>query len=370
LIYYASEAKQYSTDVAVVLGLFLLGDSIICSRGGRARTLLLSLAAVVSIWFSQPAAFVAAAIGIVWLCTAYRDRDWSALRGSLAFGLITSASFAFSFSVSLRKLAQDQWLLGYWNGAFLPMPPFSPTAIRWFITTWLQVWETPVGLTFVGIATVAVIIGVKEIFEQRARNLFLLGLPLAFALAASALHRYPFRGRLLLFAVPSLLPPLAAGLAAVRAKTGNAVPGLGVLLIALLFFFPAEDALRNLFKPTGVEEIRQPLQYVENHRENGDTLYCYYDAEPALKYYTSRRTIQPMPTVIGIASRQNWAAYPQDLDRLRGKNRVWILFSHVYRDGGVDEELLFLNHLDQVGRRKSEMRASGASVYLYDLQKQ
>jgi hypothetical protein len=46
---------------------------------------------------------------------------------------------------------------------------------------------------------------------------------------------------------------------------------------------------------------------------------------------------------------------------------VWVLFSHVYRDGGADEEQLFLNYLDGMGKREDGMQAMGASVHLYDL---
>jgi len=192
-------------------------------------------------------------------------------------------------------------------------------------------------------------------------------LPVFLALVASAFHRYPFQGRLLLFAVPPILLVVAAGLASIRLKARSVVPGLGGLLIGLLFFVPAVEALRNLIKPRGVEEIREVLKYIEQHRQPGDTLYCYYDGEPALKYYSWRGVISPIPTVIGIESRQNWKAYPPDLSRLRGKTRVWILFSHVYRESGADEERLFLDYLDKMGTRESATQAMGASAYLYDL---
>src|SRR5258708_1533142 len=158
LIYYSSEVKQYSTDVTVVLALFLIADLLISSSNSLLRTFMLSFITGASIWFSQPAAFVVASIGIVWIWTAVGKRDLAALNRTLAFGLTTSASFGLSYFVSLRKLARDEWLLGYWNGAFVPMPLFSPEALRWFITTWLTIWEGPVGLTFVGIASVAIII--------------------------------------------------------------------------------------------------------------------------------------------------------------------------------------------------------------------
>jgi hypothetical protein len=367
LIYYSSEAKQYSTDVAVALGLFLIAESVINGRGRTLGTLILSLVAGVSIWFSQPAAFVVAAIGITWLWVAVRKRDRSTLIQFVLFGAITSGSFALSYFLSLRNLLHDPWLMGYWNGAFMPMPPFSRAAVLWFISTWLAMCENPVGVTFVGIATAAAVIGAREIFRDDRRRLLWLASPIFIALVASGLHRYPFRGRLLLFAVPSVVLMIAAGLAAIRTRTRDVVPGLGALLIGLLFFQPVVTASRYLYKPRGVEEIRPGLDYVEKHRATGDILYCYYDAEPALRYYSATQRIHSIPWVIGVESRQNWVRYRQDLDHLKGDSRVWVLFSHVYRDGGVDEERLFLDYLDGIGKREDAFQTVGASVYLYNL---
>jgi hypothetical protein len=366
LIYYSSEAKQYSTDVTVALSLFLIAGSVIRGQSSALGMLALSLAAGVSLWVSHPAAFVAAAIGITGFWVAARKRDRSALIRVLLFGAIVSGSFVLSYVVSLRNLAHDQPLLDYWNGAFMPLP-FSLEAARWLISTWLAVFEDPVGLTFVGIATAAAVIGAREMFRNHRENLLVLSLPVLLALVASGLHRYPFRGRLLLFLVPSVLLVVASGLAAIRTKTRIVVPGLGLLLIGLLFFQPLEEATHYLRKPREVEEIRPVLEYVERHRTVGDVLYCYYDGAFAMKYYSGQGKIHSLPTMVGIGSRQDWAGYRKDLDQLRGDSRVWILFSHVYRDGGVDEERLFLDYLDGIGTRQDAFQAVGASVYLYDL---
>jgi hypothetical protein len=227
--------------------------------------------------------------------------------------------------------------------------------------------DSPVGLTFTGIATAATIWGAWVMLRERSEQLFLLTLPIVFALFASALHRYPFRGRLLLFAVPSIYLLISAGLAAVRRKTWIVAPGLGMLLIVLLLFHPLKDAGLNFLRPRGVEEIRPVVEYVQRHRAEGDILYCYYDAQEALKYYIFEGRLRPIPLIEGIEGRQNWKKYRQDLDQLRGDPRVWILFSHVYRDGGVDEERYFLDYLDSMGTRVDGFQATGSSAYLYDL---
>jgi hypothetical protein len=46
---------------------------------------------------------------------------------------------------------------------------------------------------------------------------------------------------------------------------------------------------------------------------------------------------------------------------------VWVLFAHVWRGEGVDEEYLHRFLLDRRGRCLEELRTQEAALYLYDL---
>jgi len=130
---------------------------------------------------------------------------------------------------------------------------------------------------------------------------------------------------------------------------------------------PLLSAARHLVEPQTKEEIKPMIEYVRNHRTSGDVLYVYYSSVQPFQYYSERNLIDLTEEVIGIESREHWKSYKQDLERLRGRKRVWILFSHVYRAAGVDEERLLLNYLDEMGNKLDSSRSAGASVYLYDL---
>jgi hypothetical protein len=57
---------------------------------------------------------------------------------------------------------------------------------------------------------------------------------------------------------------------------------------------------------------------------------------------------------------------------MRGRSRVWIVFSHTivfppHNWKGVDMEALFLDGLDQMGRRLDQHIVRGSALYLYDL---
>jgi hypothetical protein len=370
LIYYSTEAKQYSSDVAVAILLFWLAGHLLERDSTVVRVVIVSIIGAIVLWFSQPAAFILAAVGVSWLLDSILRHDRHGLVLLSIPGVLWPASFLLSFLVSLRGLTHDAVLLDYWQGAFAPFPPLSGADVRWFIDSSLGIFSDPVGLTLVGIAAVAALVGLVEFYSKHFARFVLLLTPLVATLAASTLHRYPFRGRLLLFLVPSLILLIAAGLERIRTQTSETLPYFSFLLIGFLFLHPLLDAGSGLIKPRTKEEIKPVIRYVENHRQDGDVLYLYYAALRPFQYYSARHLIAPMDEITGVESRQNWASYRKDLDQLRGKKRAWILFSHIYRGAGVDEERLFLDYLDTVGTRLESSRAPGASVYLYDLDSQ
>jgi hypothetical protein len=370
LIYYSAEAKQYSSDVALAMFLFWLAGYVLERESSVVRALIVSIPGAIVLWFSQPAAFVLAAVGVSWFFDLILRHDRRGLVLLSIPAVLWPASFLLSFITSLRGLTHDAALLDYWQGAFAPFPPLSGADVRWFIDSFFGVFADPVGLTLVGIAAVAALVGLVQFSSKHLARFLLLLTPPVVTLAASALHRYPFRGRLLLFLVPSLILLIAAGLERIRTGTRDTLPYLSPLLIAFLFLHPLLDAASGLIKPRTKEEIKPVIRYVENHRQGGDVLYLYYAALPSFQYYRARHLIAPMDEITGVDSRKNWASYRKDLDQLRGKARVWILFSHIYRGGGVDEEQIFLDYLDTAGTRLDSSRAPGASVYLYDLDSQ
>ena len=368
LIYYASEVKPYATDVAVALAIYLVTDALFTPQIQRGRAILAALIGSVALWLSFPALFLLAGIGLTALWSALRQHRRSSLLWTCLVSAIWAGSFLLLFATCLHAVVgRNHALIDYWHSAYAPVPPHSASDLLWYEDAFLGALSYPCGLALTGIAAVAALIGANQLRSREFTRLLVLLLPLAMALLASALHRYPFVGRFILFAVPALLLLIAEGLNTVRESTLTLVPALSVLLIGFLFLNPAIDAARCLIRPQGVEEVRAAIDYIQSHRVPGDVLYCYYSAELPLAYYRERGRIAPMEQINGIAVRNDWQAYNDDLSRLRGRTRVWVLFSHAWRGNGADEEMLILNDLDHMGRRLDGMQATGAAAFLYDL---
>jgi hypothetical protein len=364
LIFFASDLKQYSSDVAVALALTLLGLLVLARGLSASRGLGLGLAGAAALWLSHPALFVLGGLAAVLAWSVRHDRErLMLLAGSWA---IWGVSFAVIYLVSLRELAGDAALLGYWRGSFMPFPPSSVADLRWFLGL-ARVFDFPVGLTFVGLAVLCCGAGVVHLWRTgRALILLLLAVPALLALLSSGLGAYPFEGRLLLFLVPAVLLLVAGGTVALGRATGSSP--VGWVLIALLVTGPLLRAADHLLNPRTVDEIRPVVAYLDQHRSPDQPVYVFWAAYNAYQYYAPRYSLDPTEVILGSFPAGEIDTYLDDLRSLCGLDEIWLLFSHVATLEGVDEEAFFLAQLEVMGEQQDAFRAEGAAAYLYDLE--
>lgn len=405
LIYYSSEFKQYSNDVMIVLILLILADYLRTSPLTVAKLLLLTIVGSLVLWFSHPAVFILATIGIYLLFVHYSTKTWKPVINLTIVYAIWLLNFAVLYFFIIRvETPANQWLQQFWTleNAFMPFP-LSIHGIHWLTENFFKMFNYPVGFKQAGLAGVLFILGGVVLFTKNRLTLLLLGLPLLLALGVSFFHQYPFSGRLLLFLTPALYLLTAEGLTKIRIDLPVHYPNwVGtltpiVLLAFILLNYPVIKTLSHWNAPRVAQETKPLFQYVQQHRQKTDTLYLYYWAEPAFRYYANFynfnyedcHLINPIPTdqyikevdyfrqklgltpvavnktqcVLGVS--EVFARAQADLAKLRGTGKVWFLFSHI----GDSERNLFLNYLDTLGTRLEEQLQPGASVYLYQLTK-
>lgn len=375
LIYYSSEVKQYSSDVAIAILLLCAAIHYESCKLTPVRVALFGFLGATSVWFSHPSVFVLAGVGMTLALFCVAGRFWARLRSLAIAYSLWALSFVACYFISLRHLSESKGLLNYWSFGFVPSPLLSLVAIEWFISTFFGIFSNPVGLELSGIAALAFLIGCISMFSSKADKFFILMSPIILTLIAAGLHEYPFNGRLLLFIVPILLLFIAEGAEQIWSKTRSEAPFVGACLIGLLFLHPLLFSTYHLIKPSagelppGIahtrEEIKPVLHYVEDHRREGDTLYVYLGAQPAFRYYSPRFSLTQMNLVLGAS--RDWENYERDLDQLRAYKRVWLLFSHMNIGTGIEEEKYFLYLLNKKGTKLDHFKSVGASVYLYDL---
>lgn len=242
LVYYSSELKPYSTDVAAAVACALAGLPMLTGRPSRRGLLGLLGLGVVVVWMSFPSAFVLGGIGLSGIGAALRrgdDKGAAALAGvSLAWLL----SFGAAYLVARRLLGEegDTTMRAFWNFGFPPWPPGTASEALWPLRrvlylfanpldahTRLASWLTP----WLALPTAA--LGGLALVSMGRRNpalLVLLVAPLVLGLAAAYARLYPFHGRLVLFLAPALILLIGEG----AGRVLSARPGRGTRALVLI----------------------------------------------------------------------------------------------------------------------------------------
>jgi hypothetical protein len=66
------------------------------------------------------------------------------------------------------------------------------------------------------------------------------------------------------------------------------------------------------------------------------------------------------------SQQESWRVYENDIDKLGGQGRVWLLFAP-REPAAVTDKNLFLYFIGQKGSRLDFFEGLGAAAYLYDL---
>ena len=253
-IYYASEVKQYSTDLVAALGITLVALRVGRAPASAARAVGMAVGGAVVVWFSHPSIFVLAGVGLAGLSRSLAARD---ARGALTWclvGLAWLASFAGVHAVAGRQLDGSPQMWIFWGFAFPPRPPRSLWDALWPARRLIYYFINPLNfdapfgerasmLPALGLAA----LGAVRLWRLDRWRFALLALPLTLTLMAAYPRLYPFHGRLLIFLIPPFLLAIAAGLDRLDRE---GFPRLAYLVLAaMVLVAPAVAAIDQAVDP-------------------------------------------------------------------------------------------------------------------------
>ena len=367
LIYYSSEVKQYSGDVAVAVLLYTMCFRLESKKLTRIQIVVFGILGGLVVWLSHPAAFVLAGIGSILLLASIVEKDWSRLLKLLPILLFWGMSFAALYFVSLEKVAKNRLLLHLWKQSFLPLPPTTFADFAWFGATVIEFSKNPLRQPFPAIVLPIIALGCLDMFLTKRKRFLQLISPLPFLLFASAIHKYPMTGRFLLFLLPPVFIFIAEGLDFIGCKKNRLCFPLAAVAASLLVLYPLGHAAFHLIRPRMTEEMKPVLSHVQKKWSEGDELYVFWSAEPAFVYYADKFGFENAKMTKGIGFTNNWTEYFKDFEKLIGEKRIWFIFSRTWMGENDNEKGPLLNYLDSRGTRKDSFEAFNASAYLYDL---
>ena len=336
LIWYGSDFKPYATDVLASIALMLCAFGLRDPDSRGVRFVGAAALGAAAVWFSQPAVFVLAGLGAALVVLALTDRPQTLSARLVVMLAVWAAAAAASVAAAMHRVPpeMDAYLKRFWN----PMFPKWPL------------------LAFIALG--AAVLWIRD----RRAAVIVLG-PVAVTLAAAGARLYPFSGRAVAFLAPAGILAMAEvagwiveGLARLRVprRVGALVPAAALVLVLVL----DPPVYRD-------EDARPVLAGVAQQWQPGDAMYVLYAGARAVRYYGPLVGLRGNGILLGDCHRDDPRAYWRDLDRYRGRPRVWVFRTHLI--GALAEEEILDGYLARLGSRTEHIQEEGADASLWDL---
>jgi len=371
LIYYSGEAKPYAVDVAAFMLVALVALELEKVPLTKLRILVAGLLLGGIVWLSYPVVFVIAGIGTVQLAATAWRRDWPRLmRLAVPYGA-SALSFLLLVVLVMVPSRSDPvtmaYMNHYWRHGFMPFPPTSFWAFRWYRERTFMFFDMPGGFTLQGLALFCWLAGLVALGARRPWHAAALVLPLVLTLAASSLKLYPFHGRMTLFLAPVIFLLMGEGIAWILDKRGERGRGaIGVVLLVILCAQPTVRAVRMVVAPVRHHELGAVLAEVEREWQPGDRLFFRQGDYISYRFLESRYAF---PEDFIEVEPRGTGAKGEEEAFIAGLNARFPAWGRVWFPMAYDNESTVSAYVDALqahGETFAHFKARGASAYGLD----
>ena len=382
LVFFAAQVKQYSTDVFVAVLLLWIALRLEETADlSRRRAVWAAVAGAAAAWFSQPAVFVIAGLGLFLVVRAWGsfhlDRaSWRRVALVLAVWCV-SAVGAVAAELATVSPQTSEYMHRFWADAMLPVNALRGREALWPVEHLKDLFGARRAATLAypaaSLYLALTAFGLALLWRRRRDAALFLILPIGLTLAAAAARQYPFADRLILFLLPGFFLAIAETIEGARERVAKLSPILGVAALLAL----AGPALYRTAPPPvhRIQDLKPALFYMQARRRPGDVVYVYYRGGPSVTFYGARYGLRPDDYVSGGCHLEDTRRYMEEVDRFRGHARVWLVAADISRGRSPTDDLV--RYLDAIGARldsltvpsraPSEWDVVPAGVFLYDL---
>ncbi len=375
-IRYSAEIKPYGIDIAAMVALSLIALKLRDPDSMAVRCGLGGIAGAILVWFSHPTVFVLAGIAGALLLAWLRDRDPQTSRALLLAVPIWGIAAVAATLVAIRRITpatrahMDQFW-GYRYG-FFPRPFRKPEDALWLWDRVLELFADPTILRYRWPALYGglVILGLIVLWRRNHFGALVLLGPFAVAVLAAAAQQFPLKTRVALYLLPILILAVAQGAEWLRRQASRLHPAAGGVCMAALFVVPVWAFVQTP-PPYWVEDHKTALAFFREHRQPGDAVFVFpYEVE-AVERYGSVYGLASDDYQVGACSREDRRVFLRDVDRYRGRRRVWLLSASVPSMTAARKSLEM--YLATIGVRKesisipSEKPLDPVSAQVFDL---
>ena len=357
-VYFASEVKQYASDVLISMLLIWFTIKQISKSPDIKNLFLYAGAGIVAITFSHPSVFILASCGTTMIVSSIINKNNKKLFYYLAVSSIWLAFFVIIYLLHFRFLEQNNLLMKYWQNAFMPFPPTSTEDLKWFFLTSQQIFKNPMGYTIGGLASFFFILGGIYQWQKSKEIFFIFILPIFFALIASGLHKFPFAERLILFLQPVFLIFIISG---IYLMASSAKQNKLILYLIPILFIVGPMTLKTIAYVAKPErnEIKDILWDIKKDYQPGDIIIVESWAERAYRFYYEKFDLPDADIVYNARKPNNNKVFQLD-----EADRVWYILTYFEEDR--EPEVFIPGYLEKTGDRSKTFKSTGAAGYLYE----
>jgi hypothetical protein len=404
-VYYSSEVKQYSGDLAVGVTLLALALVLLDPATSRRRRIVAAVGGAAAIPFSTASAFVVGGVAVALVVSLLLRRDRVREEAVAAVGLWLVSAIGLVVFTATRASKLDA-AIGTGSNLYLNATDGASRHLTWARQVASGIWRTagypdsaPERYVHWPLAGLA-LVGFLSLLRRKPIVASMLVLPFAVMALASVLHRYPVFDRTVLFLVPATLLLVAEGASAVvvMARRRAVQYASAAVFAALVATAPLAHAAGNAVDPIKHEEVKSALISMRARWQPGDALFVDEGTRPVLRYYLDCGCLRaaeqrgaglgwrfgaspgrdghapepllsvPPRFVVGELAAPSFDAFARQLGALRGRRRVWILYSHLSSPNADGLAIsTVLHELDGRARRLAAFHGVGVNAYLYDL---
>jgi hypothetical protein len=375
LIWQSAQVKPYSGDVALsllMLWLALLDFERKASRPSPA----LVVAGLLAPWFSLPSLFVVAAISLAWIVRAsggHQRMDYA--RTALAI-CCWGATCVVTQAVVRRQVDAATWhfMHGFWANGLPPPSSGIRSVALWLLDALTNMVRALTGDRGGRPLVALAFAGLWGISRSSPEKAVALGMPIVFALCAAALAQYPLTERASLWTAPILLvASLSGAVFATRVFLGSHRTWAAGIVPCAVATAAAIATAHNFPVIQRRQDVKPVLRHIASNAQPGDALYVPFEAWQAATFYRSMLENLSIAIVEGTCSSTDRLQPLAEIDRLRDRRRIWVLFSFLSPKRYESE--LILGYLDAIGTQRDALWVPGpppggpmtSSAVLYEL---
>ena len=294
LIRWSHHIKPYQMDALVAVVLAGVTLDVLARSEDIAAWWRLAGTGLVALLASFAAPFVLAGAGaaLAWQAYSENPRSRATLVRTGVLALVWGAAFAALYATLYRETAAGPYMQTFWDVSFLTPRGLVTGSPAWDYLARLPLesfGRTRVVFLLYVAAWALLAWGAAHIAQRRGvAAALLLTVPIAAALVASVLRRYPVAPRLFLYAAPLVMVLIVAGLSAIRARLATPLSGRVMGAVAMLLVVTlATQAANRVARPFRYEGMRQLVAEVRSRGEPNVPVYVYAGAIASWTFYAT-----------------------------------------------------------------------------------